>query len=423
MNIISHKSNYYGIKDKIASLPHVHSGSWFGLPDFGITEAIGGAFGAPKTSQGGSDIFKNPQKASTGVLGTSTPSYSAGSPNLFSSGTPYQSTPTAPSGGGSGSNNTSSLRDQMLSGQIPWDDNLLAQANYDADAARREQEARSAINSGYDSYFNSLNSILNETLPGQRTAQEQIVGSQFNQGVDRLGFQKTQGLNDLAAEETKTQSAQSKTLKDISENIRNSFNAGNVYLGARGAGDSSAANQYSYALTKLGSQQRGDINSQFQGIYGDINSRMTKLGDVYNQAVNDLSYERDQKVSGIAQWFGEQQNALKMAQANGELQKGQDLATLSQNLLNVALQNLQNVQSEVSNRRSALEEWAMSNSQNIQQLQGNMGAIASAPFAQAPKAQSIVGTPQTTASGGLFAPTGFGGSSNETDIFGRPLRA
>ena len=150
---------------------------------------------------------------------------------------------------------------------------------------------------------------------------------------------------------------------------------------------------------------------------------MTKLGDVYNQAVNDLSYERDQKISSIASWFAEQQNALRQAQAQGQLSKGQDLASLSQNLLNVALQNLSNVNAEISNRRSALEQWAMNNSQNIQQLQGNMSAITSAPFAQAPNAQPIVGTPQVTQSGGLFAPTGFGGGSNETDIFGRPLRA
>ena len=36
-----------------------HSGSWFGLPDFGITEAIGSAVGAGRTAQGGSNVLGN----------------------------------------------------------------------------------------------------------------------------------------------------------------------------------------------------------------------------------------------------------------------------------------------------------------------------------------------------------------------------
>jgi len=70
---------------------------------------------------------------------------------------------------------------------------------------------------------------------------------------------------------------QVKTLRDLSENVRNSFMAGNVYLGARGAGDSSASNQYAYALTKMGSKQRADIMNNTSGIMGDIDNREFKL--------------------------------------------------------------------------------------------------------------------------------------------------
>lgn len=36
---------------------NIHSGSWFGLPDFGITEKVGSLLGSGRTSQGGSNIF------------------------------------------------------------------------------------------------------------------------------------------------------------------------------------------------------------------------------------------------------------------------------------------------------------------------------------------------------------------------------
>lgn len=35
----------------------IHSGSWFGLPDLGITEKIGSFLGSGTTSQGGSNII------------------------------------------------------------------------------------------------------------------------------------------------------------------------------------------------------------------------------------------------------------------------------------------------------------------------------------------------------------------------------
>lgn len=49
----------------------IHSGSWLGLPDFGITEKIGSVLNRPKTSQGGSNII-GPSQAAPVVLGQST---------------------------------------------------------------------------------------------------------------------------------------------------------------------------------------------------------------------------------------------------------------------------------------------------------------------------------------------------------------
>lgn len=332
-------------------------------------------------------------------------------------GAPSSPTPTSssPTGG-------SSLRQQMESGQIPWDDNLLnsgGDANHEV--INRENQVRGEINTGYDQYFSSLDDILNNGLPQQQAAQSNIANSQFDQGVNTLDLQKTQGTADLNKQSAMAEQSQAKTLGDIASNLRNSFMAGNVYLGARGAGDSSAANQYSYALTKMGSQQRGDVMSQFNNIQNDINDRATRLGEIYNSQVKDLGFQRDQQINSIASWFAEQQNALKQAKAQGQLSRGQDLASLSQNLLNVALQRLQTVQAEASNKQSALEQWAMNNSQNIGQLKQNLGQVSQVSYNH-PTAQPILGAPQVDPRGGLFAPAGYGGTDErKTDIFGRPI--
>ena len=274
-------------------------------------------------------------------------------------------------------------------------------------------QLRGEISSGWDSYIGSLDKILNEGLPSQQTAQQGIVQSQYGQGVADLGAQKAEGLTELGRTRAKTEQNQVRTLRDLSGNIRNAFQAGNVYLGARGAGDSSAANQYSYALTKLGSQQRSDIMQQGADIFGEIDAREFKLGNIYNQEVNRLGSDRDQKLLGIQSWFAEQQNGIRQAQAQGQLGKSQDLASLSRSLLDQGLAQINFINQEAANKRAALDSWAMSSSQNINQLRTNMQGVQQFSPTQ-PQARQIAGTPITDASGGFRVPS-YGGYANEDE--------
>jgi hypothetical protein len=282
-------------------------------------------------------------------------------------------------------------------------------------------QVRNDINSGYDSYFNSLNDQLNTTLPGQRAAQEGIANSQYQQGVSQLDTQKNLGVQDLNTQREKATTQQGKTLQDLTDNIRNLFQSGNTYLGARGAADSSAADQYSYALTKMGSKQRGDVTSQYAGIQNDINGRESRLNEIYNGQVKDLGFQRDQQINSIAQWFGEQQNALKQAQAQGQLAKGQDLASLSRDLLNNAMSSLQQVQQQHQAQTSALQEWAMNHSNDINSLKQNLSQVSQTNYAM-PTAAPLNGSPSVAGgnAAGLF---GYGNAQDQkTNLFGQPIR-
>src|SRR3990167_6216933 len=265
-------------------------------------------------------------------------------------------------------------------------------------------EMRGNINQGYNQYFAELDTVLSQGLPEQRTAQEGIVKSQYTGGVGELQGQKTQGEADLDVQRRKTGEQQVKPLKDLSADIRNQMVAGNVFLGARGAGDSSAANQYSYALTKLGSKQRGDVMGQTSSIMNDINDRQFKLGNIFNTEVNRLGSERDQKISSIASWFADAQNQIRQLKASGQISKAQDLNAISQNALQFAQQQLMMAQQEASNKRSALESWALSRSQDIQQLAQNMQGISGY---QAPNLQRGPLTGQPQVSGGNINVPGY----------------
>lgn len=326
---------------------------------------------------------------------------------------PTQPSTSSSSGSGGGGGNS-----HVNPSTGNWDDNYFAsqqQASPDYGA-----QIRNDINSGYDSYFSSLDDILNNGLPQQQTAQTNIANSQYDQGVSSLGTQKTLGQQDLQGQRDKANTQQNKTLQDLSGNIRNLFQSGNVYLGARGAADSSASDQYAYALTKLGSQQRGDVTRQYADIQNDINGRESRLNEVYNGQVKDLGFQKDQQINSIAQWFGEQQNALKQAKAQGQLSRGQDLASLSQNLLNVALQQLQNVQAQSQAHQQALDEWAANHSNDINSLKSNLSAVSNTNYSM-PSYTPINGSPSVAGNKGasLF---GFGNTNDQrTNLFGQPI--
>jgi len=310
----------------------------------------------------------------------------------------WEQSQSQPSSGG----NVGSFPSDQYAG---WDP-TAAQADWEAKGGQSggqpdyAAEARGAIESGYGDYFAQLDAMMNEGLPSQKTSQEELARQQYTGGINALQPQLQAGQTQLTRQRERTSENQAKNLRDLSANLRNAFMAGNVFLGARGAGDSSAANQYSYALTKLGSRQRSDVMTQSADIMREIGDREANLTNIYNAETNRLASERDQKITGIASWFAEQQNALRQAKAQGAVSKGQDLATLSQNLLNAALSELGRVQTEASNRRSALEQWALNNSNSIAQVKSNLQAVG-AFQPNMPQSQPIVGQPSVDAGGNV----------------------
>lgn len=275
------------------------------------------------------------------------------------------------------------------------------------------QQTRNEINTGFDNYFSELDRMLGN-IPSQQAGQNQMVENNYNQGISDINAQKASSMGDLATQRRKTGESQVKSLADIADNIRSLFQTGNVMLGTRGAGDSSAADRYSYAVTKLGSKQRGDVMAQTRSIEADIGDREAKLNNIVTQETAKLKTNRDNQILQVAQYFQDQMNALLQAKAQGQLQKGQSLASLSTQLLQQAQQQLMTADSDFRNRQNSLLSWAESNSKTIGELKNNLAALGqyNAPGIQT---QSINGTPTFDAQGNMSAPLYFGRGSTEED--------
>jgi len=212
------------------------------------------------------------------------------------------------------------------------------QQSFDPYAALRGQ-----ISSGWDNYTSQLGDMLNNGLPQQQSAQNNIINDQYNQGVNTANAQK------------------SSSLKDIANTIKNSFQAGNNYLGARGAGDSSAGDMFNFATNQEANKQTSDLNQY-------VNSQL-----------GNLSSQRDQQLNGVANWYANAQNQLKQAIASGSLSKSQDLSNLSSNILNQGLSMVNQIHQDAQSKYNALTQWAANNSGSLGALKNNMAAIGNAP--------------------------------------------
>lgn len=236
---------------------------------------------------------------------------------------------------------------------------------------------RNDISSAWDNYLSGLGGV-NDYLGQQQTAQQGIANTQLTQGQDTINTQKAASL------------------RDIANTTKNAFQAGNNYLGSLGAGDSSAANQYSFAINQQAGKQTGDLNNF-------VNSQLSNLQSTH-----------DTQINSIASWFAQQQAALKQQVAQGQLNKGQDLANLSKGILDHAMQATNQIKANTQNQYNALLGWAASNSSNMGQLQQNIAAIP-----QAMGGVSLMGGQQSnTPTYGGAAPTQ---SAQRTDMFGNPL--
>ena len=209
------------------------------------------------------------------------------------------------------------------------------------------------VNNGSNNNSNNTNQAPSDPYAGLRDA----LVSSYNDASTQLGNSATaqNGIADTALTQgQQTINAQkAASLKDIANTTRNAFQAGNNYLGSLGAGDSSAANQYAFAINQQAGKQTGDLNNYV------------------NTQLNTLQNQHDTQINSIAQWLAGQQSQLSQA-------KGQNVAALGEQALNQALAAVAQVKQNTQNQYNALLSWAANNSNSVSSLQSNIAAIPQA---------------------------------------------
>lgn len=244
----------------------------------------------------------------------------------------------------------------------------------------------SYLDQQYSSLFGDLDSQLT-SLGSQKAGQEQIAQNSYQQVQNTLD-------NTYNTNTTNLESNQKKNLNSLTDYLNSAFQQGNVLLGTRGASDSSAANQYSYALAKQGSKGRGDIIQQTEQIKFNLKS-------AYDTETKNNDLDRQNKLLQIQQWYDDAQRQIGTIKSNLQAQK-------SQQILDYAMQALGQVQQTWASNKSILDQWAANKASSLGQLTQMLNQTsANMPTFQG--LNSTVGGIGGGGGGGLF------GFANTTD--------
>lgn len=194
---------------------------------------------------------------------------------------------------------------------------------------------------------NSMN-LLNQrenasisNLDREVASQQKTLLSNVEMGQEKLGRQRETATRD-----------RNRGLRDLSQNISNAYRAGMNRLANAGAGDSSAANMYKYALGQQEAQNRGQLVSDFNYNIGNIEMATKQLQKDYETKLSSLNSWKQTQAFNIRDRFLTARDALEQQRAQyGGAYVNQATAQLAQ----TAAGNLANLSDQVGSAQAVIQ--------------------------------------------------------------------
>ena len=268
------------------------------------------------------------------------------------------------------------------------------------------------INRQYDQINASLDAQAGY-LPEQQNNLTNQVNTLYSGQLNDINSARA-GANDAlkaSTDQVNNQEAQATQL--LGQNISDAMDAGNAKLGGMGASDSSGADLYKYALTKLASQSRGQIVNQANQLLTQIGLKAADVKRTYDQQTNDLNTWKANQTQKIVQWATDNYNQLQQQKMQANAARQQDLTNLQMQLKAQAMQALQNVQSSYQTYQSAYDNWMTQHANSLSSMantvQSGLQPVANVDTSVNTSSLNPVSDANLTSN--LTANTGSGGAS------------
>jgi len=339
-------------------MAHAGSWNWYGmqLPDFGVTEKIQSIIkpSASYSSQGGSNLWGNQSaNSNVGQIGPAV----------------YPTNLTTSSSGGSSSTGTATNGSQQYTSPAG------PSAPSSSSGPSYGDQQRQSIENQWGSYFSDLDRQAG-VLPETQKSLEGQVQNMYTDQAGQVTSSRDSSLADLGKARSDTNTRQVAGLRDLASNMRNMLQAGQIYLGARGAGDSSASNMYSYALSKVSNQNRANLLNKAQETYANIDLQTNKVKQVAQDQMNRLTSWKNNELLKISDYIRGEQAKIASARAQGYQLKEEAVRNLNQQIYSQAQQMLANIDAQASAYKQGLVQWATTRAQSLEELKKNLAGMS-----------------------------------------------
>lgn len=218
--------------------------------------------------------------------------------------------------------------------------------------------ARGAFNNAYAPLFAQLDAMAG-LIPQQQQQREQGIQNMYGSQVGEIQGARDSAMAGLDVSKQQVAQRQAKSVRDLQENMRNLLQAGNIQLGVGGAGDSSAKDMLSFALSKAAGRSGADISNQAQAMYTDIDMQGNQIKATYDDNLAKLATWRDTNLSEVTKWAQDMLMNIESQKVNARGQQAQALAANETNIINNALSRLQQIDDQVSSWNKGIQEWAL----------------------------------------------------------------
>lgn len=248
-----------------------------------------------------------------------------------------------------------------------------SQSSAQAKANAAEDKLRKSLSGTFGSTIDAYKNMIG-WLPNEQGALTDQIGTLADSQKTSINDALGSAMNRYEGYRGEVAGNQKATLQDLADNTRNLFTAGNNYLGARGAGESSATGMYSAALTQQANKQRGDVQNQTNKQYNDINTSQEDTQSKAQQQLDAVETWKTSRVSEVVQQYQDLKRQLTIAKAQADDSKKAALAELDRSLFESAINNLNALNAQANTyKQSVTDAIGQQNTLN----QGNLDTINS----------------------------------------------
>lgn len=223
---------------------------------------------------------------------------------------------------------------------------------------RQIDETRNEIEAGYGEVYKTLDMMKKQT-PEYRAELEGGINQSALSQLENIGLGLS--LNEQKAQRAKEeqQTLAKSSLRELSNDITNSMQAAGQYLGAAGAGSSSAVGQASEALTRAGQKARAGVLEGRNKAIADIEMGLTEARTVAEQAKNEVAQWKATSLSSIAQQMQQRMDQLNLTYANAKKEEKVSIANLIKDTWDQFIARAQQLDDMVTNYQMQVDQWEM----------------------------------------------------------------